>query len=149
MSFARRIAFGAALAIAIPLVFALLISLNHQANVRRMHEQLEPDQNALARTTYLERLAIDMETGMRGFRQTGEEGFLEPYETAVSKYPSVVGELRGLLDTARERQLFTEVTGALETWRAQYAEPSIVFLRQHPARQTGEGVLLADNPPGL
>jgi PAS domain S-box-containing protein len=149
MSFARRIAIGAALAIAIPLVFALLTSVNHRANVRRMRELLEPKQRALTLTTYLERLVIDMETGVRGFRQTGEERFLEPYEAAVSKYPSVVADLATLLDPARGRPLFAEATEGIETWRIQYAEQSIAFLRQHPPRRIGEGILMADNPPGL
>src|SRR5713101_4906043 len=149
MSFARRIAIGAALAIAIPLALALLTSVNHRANVRRMREVLEPKERALTLTTYLERLVIDMETGVRGFRQTGEERFLEPYEAAVSKYPSVVAELALLLDPARGKPLFAEVTEGIETWRIQYAEQSIAFLRQHPPRRIGEGILMADNPPGL
>jgi len=149
MSFARRIAIGAALAIAIPLVFALLTSVNHRANVRRMREMLEPKERALTLTTYLERLVIDMETGVRGFRQTGEERFLEPYESAVSKYPSVVADLAPLLDSARGKPLFAELTQGIETWRIQYAEQSIAFLRQHPPRRIGEGILVADNPPGL
>jgi PAS domain S-box-containing protein len=89
-----------------------------------------------------------METGVRGFRQTGEERFFEPYEAAVLKYPSVAAEVKSFLYSEGERRLFAAVMEGIETWRTQYAEPTIAFLRQHPVRRMETGIL-AESPPGL
>ena len=44
------------------------------------------------------KLTIDMETGMRGFLLTGDEGFLDPYEVARPRVFSGLQSLRGMVE---------------------------------------------------
>ena len=65
----------------------LLTETSH--SVTHTHEVLEHIANVLS-------LLKDAETGQRGYVITGDEAFLEPYQTAVGSVPSVVKELRQL-----------------------------------------------------
>ncbi len=149
MSFARRVGIGATAAILVPLVFALLISLNYQDNVRRTRELVDRNQRALLLTSRLERLVIDMETGNRGFRVGGDEIFLEPYRSAVAEYGPIIGELRSLLPPGEEQSLLSRIHESLEAWRQNWAEPRIAFIREHPPIRQDGGTLMTNLPDPL
>lgn len=78
------------------------------------------------------KLAVDMETGVRGFVLTGNEEFLEPYHSGDA-------EIYGLLETLRldaalrsgEGQLerVEQVAVLLDTWRMRVATPLIDLRR--------------------
>ena len=125
MTFARRIGLGAALAIAVPLVFALLIFLNHRANTRASHELLDTDQRALSLTWYLRSLVVDMDASVREFRNTHDEENLKTYRSAVLRYPAVLRELEPVLDEGREKEIFGELSRRIAQWRNGWAEPWI------------------------
>ena len=90
--------------IAISLPMAMLAALAlvgiNEAGFRRSHDALEHlahSQSTHASVNRLLRSMLDAETGHRGYLLTGEESYLEPYETAVSTVNDNLTQLRGLV----------------------------------------------------
>ncbi len=94
-TFGRRIAAGFTLAFLLLAVIGtvayrgIMLLTETSYSVTHTHEVLEHIANVLS-------LLKDAETGQRGYVITGDEVFLEPYQTAVGSVPSVVKELRQL-----------------------------------------------------
>ena len=90
--------------IAISLPMAMLAALAlvgiNEAGFRRSHDALEHlahSQSTHASVNRLLRSMLDAETGHRGYLLTGEESYLEPYETSVSTVNDNLTQLRGLV----------------------------------------------------
>jgi CHASE3 domain sensor protein len=86
---------------------------------------------ALASANELERLVIDLETGVRGFALTGEEQFLEPFDAARTSLPARATALErlsaGNADQARRARRITEAASA---YVEQYAVPLLEATRR-------------------
>lgn len=80
----------------------------------------------------LQRQSIDMETGMRGFLITGDESFLEPYQSAVPRLKGDTEALRALVaDNRQQVERVDRIAGIQATW-LEFARSLIA------ARRTGE-----------
>jgi CHASE3 domain sensor protein len=94
-TFGRKIAAGFALAFLMLAGIGIVAyrGINSLANTSRLvthtHEVLEHIANVLS-------LVQDAETGQRGYIITGDEAFLDPYQTGTASVRSVVKELRQL-----------------------------------------------------
>jgi CHASE3 domain sensor protein len=94
-TFGRKIAAGFALAFLMLAGIGIVAyrGINSLANTSRLvthtHEVLEHIANVLS-------LVQDAETGQRGYIITGDEAFLDPYQTGIASVPSVIKELRQL-----------------------------------------------------
>jgi PAS domain S-box-containing protein len=148
VTFARRIAIGATSASLVPLLFAALIFVNLKEGTRKRHQVLRA-QEALVLTGLLERLVIDMETGVRGFRIEGREAFLEPYNAAVAQFGAVRSRLDAALGSEEERKILGEIEKGIERWRSDLAEPRIAAIRASPPVANERGILLAALPESL
>ncbi|MFW0754285.1 response regulator [Pseudomonas sp. H11T01] len=94
------------------------------------------------------KLTIDLETGMRGFLITGDEHFLDPYETAK---PRIISELRGLQDLVADNPQQVDRLKRLESLQSEwnnYAQMMIDLRRQNGdyrgVVQAGRGKRLTD-----
>src|SRR5262245_29722256 len=58
-------------------------------------------------------LMKDAETGQRGFVITGDDAFLEPYNSAIAALPATVKELRALTADNRSQQTRLDETAPL------------------------------------
>lgn len=145
---------GVVLAV-IVVIFALtaylFITLSNVSEGERDAERVAQRIKSMDRVV---KLAVDMETGVRGFVLTGNDTFLEPYLIADS-------QVAGLLETLREEattvgrgeglDLVEQVTSFLDAWREQIALPAISFRRANdPDAATalvasGQGKFLADS----
>ena len=147
VTFVRRIAVGTALAVIAPPAFFLLVFLNQRASGRHARERIERAQKAVSQTHYLERLVVDMETGIRGARLTGRESFIEPYTLAVSRYSASLDSLKRLLaDEPEQTRLLGEVEAGVEKWRQGWAQPRLEFQRNFPPAVGPERTLLHSLP---
>ena len=59
---------------------------------------VESTERAIGNAQELRRLAVDMETGMRGFLLTGEDAFLSPYIAARPRFDTSAESLRELVE---------------------------------------------------
>ncbi len=80
---------------------------------------------ALVQTEKLRTSLLDQETGVRGFAQTHDDRFLEPYEEGKTAEAALTRNLRSLLadEQATIEQRLDDVTEAAATWRRDVAEP--------------------------
>ena len=60
---------------------------------------VENSERAIANAQELRTLAVDMETGMRGFLLTGDDAFLSPYRAAAPQFKATTDTLAELLET--------------------------------------------------
>ncbi len=92
----------------------------------------------------LEKLAVDMETGERGFLIARDDLFLEPYEAAIARYPADVRALEQLVASQPEQHArVLRIARALRAYQLHWAAPVIALARVNPraaiAREAGEG----------
>ncbi len=148
MTFARRIVIGVAAGTLVPLIFAALVYRN-LATQSELREGVRARYEALTSAALLERLAIDMETGVRGFRVANGQEFLEPYRAAVAALPALMRQLRSSLASGDDRGQVEEIYAHIERWRAEWAGPRIAAIAASPAVGTAEAVMLLQLPPQL
>jgi signal transduction histidine kinase len=86
---------------------------------------VEHTDEIIATASRLERLHIDMETGLRGFLITQNPEFLEPYQRGLAEIPALSAATRELVsDSPSQQQLVAQIDEARSTW-ANYAAREI------------------------
>ncbi|WP_117209189.1 CHASE3 domain-containing protein [Allorhizocola rhizosphaerae] len=128
----RAIIAGAALAVIIAGAFAVLLSSISQ--LREAQLRLERSTQVLVSANRLERLVVDMETGLRGFALTGDEDFLEPWHAASAVFPGEAQTLASLVaDDPAQQARTREISDAGSAYMREYAIPLIDTARRDPA----------------
>ena len=127
---------AAAVAAALVTLFALLLvailSYRHASTTARHAQQ------AIASANRLETLALDLETGLRGFVITNRPSSLKPWNKARAEYP---GQMRQLLrlaaDNAEQEQRAKDVRRSLDSYYNTFSLPLVRFMHRNPplARQ--------------
>jgi two-component system sensor histidine kinase/response regulator len=69
----------------------------------------------------LNRLTVDLETGVRGRLLTGQDRYLDPYERAQHDLPLIAAQVPPLLEDQAQRARFRELERAIEDYRRTYA----------------------------
>lgn len=78
----------------------------------------------------LERRAIDLQTGLRGYLITRRPAFLTPYLSARATYPGLVRQLRSLIsDTPGQQVHITLIAAGINRYVRRWAEPRIRDIR--------------------
>jgi signal transduction histidine kinase len=89
-------------------------------------------------TLQVEKLVVDLETGLRGFTLTANRVLLEPYSNARTVLPSRIARLQQLVEgDPRQRDRVRLLEQRINEYVEDYAEPLIVIVRETPeiARQ--------------
>jgi signal transduction histidine kinase len=92
------------------------------AQVSRSESQLEA-------ANRIERLLVDLETGLRGFVITREERFLEPWNAARDRFPRDAGALAESADVADQMDRAQAVVAAGGAYIEEYGVPLIDAVR--------------------
>lgn len=70
--------------------------------------------------------AVDQETGIRGFAETGNRAFLAPFTTGDADYRAALASLRALTqDNPGQARQIAKVDQAMTDWRDVYAKPQL------------------------
>jgi signal transduction histidine kinase/CHASE3 domain sensor protein len=128
----RVVAGSAVLAILVAGTLGLMIvvvqSLRHSAAEAKNSEEV------VAAANRLERLALDLETGVRGYVITGQKEFLQPYTDASRAYPAESRVLEGLVRNDRvQLARARRIQSAIAAYRRAWAGPVIATARTDPA----------------
>ena len=112
----------AAFGVVVLLVCAIFAFLLHavqdmQADARRASRS----ERAVVLTSRLNRLVIDLETGIRGRLLTGEDRYLDPYRAAQAAIPDIENQLRSQLSDEGQGTRFARLRAAVERYRTGYA----------------------------
>ncbi|QFU22538.1 CHASE3 domain-containing protein [Shewanella eurypsychrophilus] len=98
-------------------------------------KSLEDDQDwvnhsydALAKAAEIETIAIDMETGMRGYLLAGKSEFLSPYEKGDKVFHEQVKSLISFVeDNPEQMSLLEEIMATIDEWHSEVTKPVIAL----------------------
>jgi two-component system, sensor histidine kinase and response regulator len=100
-------------------------------------------------TSRLNRLAIDLETGVRGRLLTGDDQYLQPYSDAERQIPQVERQLTPLVTDPSQRaqlaQLFQHLDGYRTGWAAMAAGLPLSTGKAELVRQVSNGKAQLDD----
>ena len=102
----------------------LLDAISRQENAANYAQRAEQAVSASAR---LERVVVDMESGVRGYLLTGTNRFLEPYRKALVLYPTASGALIQTATTARTQRMATDIQTHIDSYVNSYLRPLVAL----------------------
>src|SRR5919199_3693302 len=122
---------AAAVAAALVTLFALLlvaILSYRDASTTARHAQ-----QAIASANQLETLALDLETGLRGFIIKGNQSSLRPWRLARARYPKQVARFERLAsDDPKQAALAHDVRMSIDEYNAAFSLPLLEFMHRNP-----------------
>ena len=132
MTLARRMTLAAAaVAVLVGAAFAALllaISAQRSATAQEAHSK-----DVTAATLRLEKLVVDLETGIRGWTLTVDRRFLEPYTAARRELPARLASLRRLVaDDPQARARTDELAKEINAYVEEYAANVVEIVRETP-----------------
>jgi signal transduction histidine kinase/CHASE3 domain sensor protein len=120
---------SALLALVVAAAFAVVVLAI--SDVRRQEQRLSHSQDVLVAANLLERLLLDVETGLRGFVLTGREQFLQPWQAARAEFPHRAEALVGLVaDDPAQKQRATLIAQAGNAYIRDYSLPLVEAARR-------------------
>ena len=117
------------------LVIALLVLVSgitfRNAKLQETEEQwIAHTFEVIAKANLLQKLLVDMETGIRGFVITGTDPFLEPYDAGKDAYETATARLKHLVsDTPPQVERVEEIDVLVARWQKAAAVPEIAARR--------------------
>ncbi|MGI9111617.1 MAG: ATP-binding protein [Gaiellaceae bacterium] len=120
---------------------ALIVAVS---TLREANEREARSKDVSQATLQLEKLVVDLETGLRGFTLTGNPRVLQPYTAAVSALPERqrVFLERASVDSDQLRRA-TTITRLIGRYVEDYARPIISIVRENPAAARSAPAVLA------
>jgi signal transduction histidine kinase len=127
----RMLVASGALALMVGAVFVVLVlAIREQRDSGRLAVQ---SQQAIAAGTRLEKLVVDVETGVRGYVASGRDSFLAPFRDAQRAYRDQTAQLVDLLSgTPRQQEAAREIGAAIDDYVNLYSVPMIELAREQP-----------------
>jgi CHASE3 domain sensor protein len=136
-------------------LLALIVALMQAASFRSLaalteaEEWLTHSHKVISQARRVEKLLLDMVTGMRGYILTGEERYLEPYHPAVEEYPEVIGELKTLVsDHPEQVDRLTDIHRRIDHLHTNLLKPLLIH-GQEETERIGEGAISRLDPEEL
>jgi CHASE3 domain sensor protein len=124
----RMLVASGALALLVGAAFVVLVlAITEQRDSGRLAVK---SQQAISAGASLEKLAIDLETGVRGYVASGKETFLEPWRGARREYPAQARRLVALLSgDPAQQQAAKDLAAAIDDYVNLYSIPMIELAR--------------------
>jgi signal transduction histidine kinase len=132
-SLSKRVVAGSALlALFVAVAFGVLlyaVSTLDDATVRERHAK-----EVTAQTLQLEKLVLDLDTGLRGFVLTGRSDFLRPWTSAKAALPGKIRAFQRLTSTSgAERRRAAALVNSIDQYVTDYATPVVEIAQETPA----------------
>lgn len=108
-----------AVGIAVAIVFALL--LGGLSSMRSNAQDAQNAERVVLQVSRLNRLTVDLETGVRGRLLTGSDQYLGPYRDAQRDIPDVEATLDRLIKDPDQRRRFAQLLERVEGYRTGWA----------------------------
>ncbi|CAB0150772.1 Phytochrome-like protein cph2 [Pseudidiomarina piscicola] len=124
-----------------------IVSVNMQ-DVQQLSAESDRVAREIAVRKALLKEVVDAETGERGFIITGEEEFLEPYQSAKTNFSQLANEWRELSGASSDPKL-KEMEQLFQLWLAEIAEPAIKARAQYGPEAIGSPELEANPSTAL
>lgn len=109
-------------------------------NLHGANRELQRSLGRISAEDQVQKLAIDLETGLRGYVITGDHSFLAPRDNAVRQLPAAEGALLASLPagSSTRRRLAQRAVDAVNAYARGYVARQVALVRTDPAaaRQT-------------
>ncbi|MCP4346895.1 MAG: HAMP domain-containing protein [Desulfobacterales bacterium] len=120
--------------ISIPLFMLVLFGMFSNIRIKSLLEsdkQVEHTYQVLNESMEILGLAVDMETGMRGYLLAGKETFLDPYSQGSKKCFKKIKSLKKTVeDNPEQLRRLEKIEKALKEWKENVSETSIAIRRE-------------------
>ena len=107
-------------AVLLPVIGAAIIGAIFLAIIQQLlteSERLRHTEEVIATAEQIRELAVDMETGVRGYLLTHDRRFLAPYERASTSLPTLLDHLDALvIDNAEQRPRVAKIRREISEW---------------------------------
>jgi len=134
---ARLVVGSAVLALLVAAAFGILVfavTTLDDATKRERHAKA-----VTAQTLQLEKLVLDLDTGLRGYVLTGKRDLLEPWTSARKALPAKLKGFQRLVSaSAAERQRARTLVDQIDEYVVYYAEPVVQITTTTPAASRTE-----------
>lgn len=110
------------------LLFSVTTYVNYKQSqvIKENTEWVATSQQVIRSASRLQRNIIDMESGLRGYLFTGEDLFLDPYNSASAENVLLFQEIKEkVADNTDQEQKLLAIEDLHKRWRVEYAEPLI------------------------
>jgi len=116
----------------VALIFAIAVIAWWAMNsLREASHMVDNTHRVIEESRNIEKLLVDMETGMYGYLLIGKEDYLEPYETAIKAIHEKFDQLKTRIGTdAKQVELLNEAQELVKKWQKSVGEPLIALRRQ-------------------
>jgi signal transduction histidine kinase/CheY-like chemotaxis protein/HPt (histidine-containing phosphotransfer) domain-containing protein len=108
-----------AVGVLVCVIFAFLFT--GMASMRKNAQRARTAERVVVLTSRLNRLTVDLETGVRGRLLTDNTQYLEPYTAAQQAIPGIEASLRQTIDGADRLRRFDGLARAVEAYRNGFA----------------------------
>src|SRR6185437_10130473 len=142
-----RLYIGFALAFVIS---ALIGTISYQAFQKQINESgwVDHTYKVMNQTQLIQKLILDMETGRRGYRSTGDKKFLEPYYNSISEVDPAFRDLTNLVqdnpDELRRVHQFQDNIGKLMQFWRDHQNDASKYTREQITNITDQEKTLMD-----
>jgi signal transduction histidine kinase len=125
----RLVAASAVLALLVAAAFAILILA--LSTLRETTRQGAQSRDVTLEALTLQKLVLDVDSGLRGYVITGNETFLAPYNAARKELPARLNRFQQLVaDEPAQRRRARGLTTAIRDYLTDYAEPVLRFAQE-------------------
>jgi signal transduction histidine kinase len=100
----------------------LIVTISRQ---RHTQDMANDTLRELSAANDLERIVVDLETGVRGFIITREPTFLAPWDAARAAYPVRSRQWLSSIDETAQKKRAERITDDIESYIAQYSVPLV------------------------
>jgi signal transduction histidine kinase len=125
---------GASILLALVVVGSFAVIITTAQDLRSASRVSRHSEEVVSAANRLQSLALDLETGARGYVITHEPAFLEPLRRAVAAYPAQARELELLTrgNTLQHRRV-SAIAGAIADYHHEWADLIVATARTNPA----------------
>jgi signal transduction histidine kinase len=126
---------AAAVAVAVVVALAFVVTIASTLDLRRSTTRETQSKDVVATTLAAQSLVVDLETGVRGYVLSGNQQFLQPWQSARRRWPKTIGQLERLVAGNRQEEQRTRTVAALvDAYQTDYAYPVIYIARIAPSQ---------------
>ncbi|WP_373356518.1 methyl-accepting chemotaxis protein [Pseudoroseicyclus sp. CXY001] len=112
------------------IIFCGVTAWRSIVTIEETAEWVEHTEHVIGEVNHAVALALDMETGLRGYLLAGEDSFLDPYrEGAEAAFTSLADLQRQVRDEPNQVSRLAAASAVLQEWHDDVAEPMIAMRR--------------------
>jgi methyl-accepting chemotaxis protein len=123
MSLRGKLILGYAVLIGFLVVITVVMLIN-QSSLLETQQWVVHTQTVMRKADQVEAAMIDQETGLRGYMVTGNEEFLEPYNSGRDRFATLIAELKSLTsDNPPQVERWEQIEQQAARWESEIVGP--------------------------